>query len=154
MWSPKKICSPCWELFNDMLHTTYTQVNHGDSWLLMVRSQIGTLTPNLSFGHNLCFKYSNGTCEPILDIYVLITFQWYKVILNPMIFDPCNCCLKIWESIGILTLEVGTHFGMCGLIPSHLPPLSGAWNVTPMLHFWPAPLQALALVASPKLGLQ
>jgi hypothetical protein len=23
-----------------------------------------------SFGHNLCFKYPNGSCEPILNIYV------------------------------------------------------------------------------------
>jgi len=28
------------------------------------------------------------------------------------------------------------------------------WNVTPGLHSWPAPLQALALVVSPKLGLR
>jgi hypothetical protein len=27
-----------------------------------------------SFGHNLCFKHSNGTCEPILDIYVSRAF--------------------------------------------------------------------------------
>jgi hypothetical protein len=44
----------------------------------VVRSQIGSLTPNLSFGHNLCFKYSNGSCKPILDIYISRNFQWYK----------------------------------------------------------------------------
>jgi len=35
----------------------------------MVESEIDILTPDLSFSRNLCFKYSNGTCEPILDIY-------------------------------------------------------------------------------------
>jgi hypothetical protein len=58
-----------------MLHTTYAQVNYGDFGLLMVESQIDNLTPNPSFGHNLCFNYPNGSCEPILDIYVPIFFQ-------------------------------------------------------------------------------
>ncbi len=43
--------------------------------LLMVESQIGNLTFSPSFGHNLCFKYSNGSCNPILDTYVLRNFQ-------------------------------------------------------------------------------
>jgi hypothetical protein len=67
-WGLKQSYNPCWELSNDMLHTTYTQVNHSDSWLLVVGSQIGNLTPIPSFGHNLCFKYPNGSCEFILDI--------------------------------------------------------------------------------------
>ncbi len=29
----------------------------------------------LSFDHNLCCKYSNGSCKFILDIYVLKDFQ-------------------------------------------------------------------------------
>jgi hypothetical protein len=36
----KFCCSPCRELSNGMWHTTYTQGNRGDSWLLMVGSQI------------------------------------------------------------------------------------------------------------------
>jgi hypothetical protein len=44
-----------------MWHTTCMQINQGDSWILVVGNQIS----NLTFGHNLCFKYSNGTCEPI-----------------------------------------------------------------------------------------
>ncbi len=40
------------------------------------------LTPGSSFGHNLCFKYSNGSCEPILYIYVPRYFQWYKEIIE------------------------------------------------------------------------
>jgi hypothetical protein len=31
-----------------------------------------------SFSHNLCFKYSNETCEPILDSYISRAFKWYK----------------------------------------------------------------------------
>jgi hypothetical protein len=53
-----------------MWHATWKQGNWGDFWLLVVGSQIGNLTPDFSFGHNLCFKYPNGSCQPILDIYV------------------------------------------------------------------------------------
>jgi hypothetical protein len=94
-WGLKKSCSPCWELSKNMSHTTSTRENRGDSWLLVVGSQIGKLTPNPSFGHNLCFKCLNGSCKPILDIYVSINFQWYKKILNPLSFDPYNHFLKI-----------------------------------------------------------
>ncbi len=52
----------------NMSHTTYTHLFQGNSQLLVGGSQINTLTPNPSFGHNLCFKYSSGLCEPILDI--------------------------------------------------------------------------------------
>jgi hypothetical protein len=63
-------------------------VFQGDSKLLMVRDQIDTLTPNPSFDRNLCLKYSNGSCKPILDVYVLKDFQWYKEVFNLMNFDP------------------------------------------------------------------
>ncbi len=53
-----------------------------------------TLTLDLSFGHNLCCQYSNGSCEPILD-YVLKDFQWYKEVFNLMNFDASNYSLKI-----------------------------------------------------------
>ncbi len=94
-----------------------------------VRSQIGNLTRNPSFGHNLCFRYSNGSCKPILNIYVLIAFQWYKELFNPMSLNPWNSFLKIWKSIGTLISKVGIHLGMWGFIPSHSPTLPGAWNV-------------------------
>jgi hypothetical protein len=123
------------------------QVNQGDSRLLVVGSQIGNLNTGFSFDHNLCFKYPNGSCKPILGIYVPKSFQWYKESFNPMNFDPCNRLLKIWESIGI-------HLGVWGFILSHFPTLLRTWNVTPGLHFSPAPLQALALVVSPRLGLR
>jgi hypothetical protein len=51
-----------------MWNTSYTHVIQGDFSFFVVGSQIGTLIPNLSSSHNLCYKYSNGSCEPILDI--------------------------------------------------------------------------------------
>jgi hypothetical protein len=87
-WSPKQSFSPCWELFNDMWHTTYTQVNQGNFLFLMLVNQIDNLIFGLSFGHNLCFKSSNGSFEPISDIYISKDFQWYKELFNPMNFDP------------------------------------------------------------------
>jgi hypothetical protein len=137
-----------------MWQATCTQINQSNSRLLVVMNQINTLTFSLSFGHNLCFKYPNGSYESILGIYVQRAFQWYKEIFNPMNFDTWNCPLKIWKSIKTPIPKVEAHLGMWGFIPSHSPTLLGAWNVTLGLHSWPTPLQALTLVASPKLGLR
>jgi uncharacterized membrane protein YhdT len=71
-----------------------------------------------------------------------------------MVLEPCNCSLQVRESIGITTPKVGAHLGVWGFIPSHCPTLPGAWDVTPELPSWPTPLQAFALVVSPKLGLR
>jgi len=83
-----------------MLHVICTWRNRGDSRLLVVASQIGNLTFDLSFGHNLCFRFLNGSCKPILDIYVLRVFQWYKELLSQLNFDHWNCSLKIRKSTG------------------------------------------------------
>jgi len=69
-WGLKQSCSPHQKISNDMWHATWKQGNWGNFWLLVVRSQIANLTLDFSFGHNLCFKYPNGSCQPILDIYV------------------------------------------------------------------------------------
>jgi len=98
---------------------------------------------SLSFGHNLCLKCPNGSCKPILDIYIPRAFQWYKKIYNLIVFDPWNYSLKM-----------GVHSGMWRFIPLHSPTLPGTWDVTFGLPSWLAPLQALALVANPRLGLQ
>ncbi len=74
-WGPKQSYSPCRKLSNGMWSTSFTHGNRGDSWLLMVESQIDNLTPDPSFSHNLSFKYSNASCKPILDIYVPRVFQ-------------------------------------------------------------------------------
>jgi hypothetical protein len=68
-------CSPCQELSNDVSHATFTQGNQIGSRLPVVGSQIVSLTLGLSFGHNLCCKCPNGSCEPILEIYTLIALQ-------------------------------------------------------------------------------
>jgi hypothetical protein len=117
----------------------------------MVESQIGNLIPSPSFGHNLCFKCPNGSCEPILDSTIPRNFQWYKEIFNPMGFDPWNCFLKIQESIKNMAPKMGAHLGVSQFIPSHSPTLLGAWDVTPRLsaHTFPSPW----LVVSPMLGL-
>jgi hypothetical protein len=99
-----------------MWHVACMQGNWGDSRLLMVESQIGNLTPDTSFGHNLCFKCPNGSCQPILNIYVPKDFQWYKKFFDPMNCDPYNYFLKSRKSIGLqlpkweLTWECGGSF--------------------------------------------
>jgi hypothetical protein len=93
----------------------------------MVRSQFDTLIPNLSFSHNLCYRPSNGSCKPILNIQVLKKFQWYKEVFNPMSFDPSNHFLKIWDLIGIPTPKMGVHLGLCGFIPSQFFTFSKVW---------------------------
>jgi len=122
-WDLKQSCIPHPEPSNDMWQATCTQVNKSNSLLLMevVKSQIGNLTPDLSFGHNLCFKYPNESCDPILNISISRSFQSYKEIFNPMNFYLYNYFLKIRESIKTPTPKVGAHLGMCGLIPSHSP---------------------------------
>jgi hypothetical protein len=67
-WGMKQSYSPRQDIFNSVWHDTCTQLNQGDSWLLMIGSRIGSLIPGPFFGHNLCFKYPNGSCEPILHI--------------------------------------------------------------------------------------
>jgi hypothetical protein len=103
--------------------------------------------------HTLCFKYSNGTYDPILDIYVPRAFQWYKELFNPMSFAPCYRFLKIQKSIGTPTSKMRTHLGMCGFIPSHPPTFPGAWNVIFEFHFRPTSLHALAMIVSLRLKL-
>jgi hypothetical protein len=71
-----------------------------------------------------------------------------------MSFDPCDCPLKIQESIGTPTPKVKAQLGLWGFILSHFPIVPRVGNVIPGLHSWPTPLQAFALVTSPRLGLQ
>jgi hypothetical protein len=152
-WCLKQSCSPCRELFNSMLHATCMQGNRVYSWLLVVGNQTANSTSGLSFGHNLCFRCPNGWCEPILDIDISITFQWYKKLFNALDFDPCNRSLNIWEFIGTPIPKVGVPLGAWGFIPSHSLAFSGACGMTPGLPSWLATLQPFALVVNPRLGL-
>ncbi len=81
-----------------MLHSTCTHRDQVDSRLLVVRSQTTSLTPSLSFDHNLCYKCPNGSCKAILDIYILRPFQQYKKRLDARCFDLCNCVMNFLES--------------------------------------------------------
>jgi hypothetical protein len=81
--------------------------------------ELGGASLGLSFGHNLCFKYLNELCKPILDICIPRIFQWYKELLNPMSFDLYNHLLKVQESIGTLTPKMEIHLEVWGFIPSH-----------------------------------
>jgi hypothetical protein len=150
-WSLKQSCIPRRELFNGMSHATFTQGNLVDSWLLVFGSQIANLTPRLSFGHNLCFRRPNEWCEPILDIYTSITFQWYKEHFEERSFDPWNLALKIRDS----NSQHGSSLdlGVWGFIPSHS--LHSQEHVMwfPSVLLGPQPCNPLALVASPRLGL-
>jgi hypothetical protein len=151
-WGLKQSCSLRQELFNEMWNVTYTQGNWVDSRLLVVGSQIGNLTLDLSFGHNLCFKCPNGSCELILDMYVSIFFQWYKKLFNSMGFDPCNCSLKIWESIGSPTSKVGAHLWVWGFLLSHFPALPRSIRCSSRAPFLSRTLASPCLDRKPKAG--
>ncbi len=81
-----------------MSHSTCTHQGQVDSRLLVVGSQIASLTPGLSFDHNLCCKCPNGSCKAILGIYTSRPFQRYKEHLKARCFDPCNRTLNFQES--------------------------------------------------------
>ncbi len=139
-WGLKQSYSPRWELFNSMSHATCTRENWGDYWLLVVWSQIVNLILGLSFSHNLCFRCPNGSCKPILDIYIPRTFQIYKELFYLLSFDSCNCSLKIWESNGIPIPKLEAALKVWGFILSHFLTLPGACSVTPKLPSWPETL--------------
>ncbi len=58
------------QLSKGMWQATCMQGNRDNSRLLMIGNQIANLTLDPSFGHNLCLKCPNGSCEPILNIYI------------------------------------------------------------------------------------
>ncbi len=95
----KQICSSPQGLSNSVSHFTCTHRDQVDSRLLVVESQIVSLTPGLSFNHNLCYICPNGSCEAILDIYTSIPFQHYKEHLKARCFDPYNWPLSSRESL-------------------------------------------------------
>ncbi len=92
-----------------MSKSTCTHRVRVDSRLLVVGSQIASLTPGPSFDHNLCYKCSNDSCKAILDIYTSRPFQRYKEHLKARCFDPCNRTLNCWESQRTLK----SHFWEC-----------------------------------------
>jgi hypothetical protein len=71
-----------------------------------------------------------------------------------MSFDPCNHALKIRESIWDSNSQHGISLVSVRVNSLTLFALLGACDVTPGCPSWLATLQALALVASARLGLR
>jgi hypothetical protein len=93
-WGPKQTCSSSQELSDNVLHSTCTHRDRVDSRLLVIRSQIASLTPDLSFDHNLCYRCLNGSCKAIFDKYSSRPFHRYKEHFKARCFDPCNRALN------------------------------------------------------------
>ncbi len=91
-------CNPWRELSNAMSHSRSTRQEQVDCRLLVVGSQIASLTPGPSFAHNLGCQCPNDQCEAIFDIYVSRPFQWHQERLNARCFGPYCWALNIRES--------------------------------------------------------
>jgi len=87
-----------WELSNAMLHSRFGCREEVDSRLLVVGSQIASLTPGPSFAHNLGCKCPNDQCKGILDIYTSRPFQWHQEHPNERCFGLCCRTLNNRES--------------------------------------------------------
>jgi hypothetical protein len=61
-------------------------------------SRLRSLTPDLSFTHNLGYRCSNDQCEAIFYIYASRPFQWHQEHLNARCFGPFCRALNIRES--------------------------------------------------------
>jgi hypothetical protein len=116
-WGLKQTCSFRQELSNCVSHFTCTHRGRVDYRLLMVGSQIASLTPGLSFDHNLCCRCPNGSYKVIFDTYSSRPFQRYKEHLKTRRFDPCNWALKFWES----RKTISSHFWECESYPHTCP---------------------------------
>jgi hypothetical protein len=88
-------CSPRRDLSNAMSHSQIGCREEVDSRLLVVSA---SLTPDLSFAHNLGWRCPNGQCEAIFDIYVSRPFQWHQKHPNSRCFGPFCRALNIRES--------------------------------------------------------
>jgi hypothetical protein len=95
---------------------------------LVVGSQIASLTPGLSFAHNLGCKRPNGSCKAILDIDTSRPLQWHKKHSNARRFDPWNWTLNFWESRKTPT----SHFWECGFHPHTYPKVGLRHQNTPI----------------------
>jgi hypothetical protein len=71
-------CSPLQKLSNAALHSSSARWERVDSRILVVESQIVSLTLGPSFAHNLGCRCPNDQCEAISDIYTSRPFQWHQ----------------------------------------------------------------------------
>jgi hypothetical protein len=67
--------------------------NFGSVSFILTLGQSGVATFDLSFGHNLCCKCPNESCEHILDIYISIAFQWHNFFL---IYWVLTLAIALW----------------------------------------------------------
>jgi len=86
------------DLSNAMSHSWFGRREEVYSRLLVVGSQIVSLTPGPSFAHNLGCRCPNDQCEGILDIYTSRPFQWHQEHHNARCFGLCCWTLNIRES--------------------------------------------------------
>jgi len=108
-------CSSRRDLSNALSHSSRRRRKEVDSWLLVVGSQIVSLTPAPYFAHNLGCRCPNGQCEAIFDIYVSRPFQWHQENPNARCFGPCFGALYIRESRRTPNLQL---FEVLGFIPT------------------------------------
>jgi hypothetical protein len=149
--SLKQSCSSYRELSKGMSHALRRQVNWVDSWLFMVRNQIGNLTPNLSFGHNLCFKCPNEQCKPILASTFQDLSNDIKNATSHWVLTPE---IALWSFGSPKWTHHGSSLENLKVDSFTLFALPRTCDVIPGSPTWPTTLQPLVLVASPKLGLQ
>ncbi len=112
LWSGRGLnqyCSSHRELSNAVSYSPSARQERVNSWLLVVGSQIASLTLGPSFTHNLGCRCPIDSCEAILDIYTSRTFQRYKEHLNARCFDPWNRLLSFRES----QRTPNSHFREC-----------------------------------------
>jgi hypothetical protein len=117
VWSRRGLnqtCSPRRDLSNALSHSSFGGLKEVDSRLLVIGSQIASLTPGPSFAHNLGDRCPNGQCEAIFDIYASIPFQWNQEHPNARCFGPCCRTLNIRESRRTPTLH---FFQVLGFTP-------------------------------------
>ncbi len=152
-WGLKQSCSPCWDLSNYMLHATCMQGNRGDSWLLVVGSQIANLIPGLSFGHNLCFRCPNGSCKPISNIYIP-SASMIQGMSQSNEFWPLQSPSKelgiCWDS----NSQNGSSLGSVKVHSLTLFCIHESMKCDSRAQSWLAPLQTFTLVMSPRLRLR
>jgi hypothetical protein len=100
-WSLKRTCRSPWELSNGVSHSTCTHRDWVDSWLLVVGSQIVSLTPDPSFNHNVFLDVQMAHARPfrtftLQDLSNSIKNTSMRGVLTPTI------TFWVFESLGEL----------------------------------------------------
>jgi hypothetical protein len=109
---------------------------------------------DFSFYHNLCYKYSNGSCDLILNIYISRSclMVWWTLQSNE--FWPLKLFSKDSRVHRDSSSQSESPLGSVWVHSFTFSYILGNVNVTFKLHFWSAPFQAFALIANPRLRLR